>query len=290
MMIYNYLIAGVRLRLESDEPLIENWQTQLFQVTDGSELPDVAVRLHLADDLPAPRGKIYFSSVENILRLDSNTIWMETLDRKDSTPILCAKYGLECQNQVEIWGRRDYLPHTVRSWVLWSAMDLPYHMLLRGILTIHSSSIETEKGAILFTAPSGTGKSTQARIWSECRGAHQLNGDKNCIAVCDGKAMALGTPFSGTSDICADYAMPLRAIVVLEQAPENSAKRLTGLPSIIAVMQNCFGHLTVPGGTDKILAILGEVLRQVPIFRLACTPDERAVIELENALDQEESK
>lgn len=283
MTQYDYMIAGNHLRMITDEPLVQNWQTELF-LCDASE-PDLTVRVHVTEDLPCPSGTKIETGWETRLYLQSDGFWQETINRKDGTALFTARvpqYG-----DPEIWAQRKNLPHTVRSWVLWSAMDLPYLLLQRGVMMLHSASVERNGKAILFVAPSQTGKSTQARLWHQHRGAVQLNGDKNCIAMREGKAFAMGTPFSGTSEICAAYTMPLEAIVILRQAPVNSARRLQGMQAVLPLLENSFGHRTVPGCLNQMMSILSGVAGQVPVFEFSCTPDERAVVTLESVLDQE---
>ncbi len=73
----------------------------------------------------------------------------------------------------------------------------------------------TKYGAVLFTAPSGTGKSTQAELWRKHRGASIINGDCTLIAEDDGVFTAFGFPFSGTSGIFENRKAPIAAVVYL---------------------------------------------------------------------------
>ena len=167
------------------------------------------------------------------------------------------------------------MPYTICTQVLWSAVDLPYTLLQYDTLTIHAAVIRFGSAAILFTAPSGTGKSTQAALWEKYRDAVVVNGDKGAISVHGGEIHAHGLPFCGTSGICSAYDLPVRAIVSLTQAPENTAVRLHGAAALQAVVQNSFGtkSLCFP----KIIDLASAILEKVPVYRLSCTPDERAV-------------
>ena len=142
-------------------------------------------------------------------------------------------------------------------------------------LLLHASFIRWQGSGILFSAPSGTGKSTQAALWEKYRDAVVVNGDKGAISVHGGEIHAHGLPFCGTSGICSAYDLPVRAIVSLTQAPENTAVRLHGAAALQAVVQNSFGtkSLCFP----KIIDLASAILEKVPVYRLSCTPDERAV-------------
>lgn len=176
----------------------------------------------------------------------------------------------------------------VRGDMLLSALDLPYILLSAHRLILHAASIEvklgTERGAILFSAPSGTGKSTQAALWEKHRSAIQLNGDKAAVGCEGGKALAYGFPFCGTSGICSDYKLPILAIVFLRQSPENHIESLRGAAAIRSIMNNAFGHSSLPGYLDRMLGAAAPLLTALPILQLDCTPDERAVELLERTL------
>ena len=64
-------------------------------------------------------------------------------------------------------------------------------------IVIHSSAIELDGNGILFSAPSGTGKSTQANLWREHKGAVVLNGDRPALRTLDGSVYVYGTLWSG---------------------------------------------------------------------------------------------
>ena len=286
LMNYNYVIADTKIQINTERELMENWQAELFHKEYTGEA-DVCVNLKLSEEIPVYEGRLVTTTNETHLYINDQELIQETFDRKDGTPLIVSRYPANKSGDLSVWGNSKYVPHVVRSWVLWSAIDLPYLLLMRNLITVHSASVETDGGVILFIAPSGTGKSTQARLWDYYRGAKQLNGDKNIIGMKENCAYVYGTPFSGTSEICADFALPLKAIVLLSQAPVNTVKRLHGIQAIMAIMNNCFGHASVPGCTDRMLGILGEVLKTVGVYALACTPDEKAVIALENELNKE---
>lgn len=71
-----------------------------------------------------------------------------------------------------------------------------------GGFMLHASAIVVDNKAYLFSAPSGTGKSTHTKLWQECFGdkAIIINDDKPAIRIEEGKCFAYGTPFSGKTD------------------------------------------------------------------------------------------
>jgi hypothetical protein len=166
----------------------------------------------------------------------------------------------------------------------WSSVPLAQLLLPKKVVLMHASYIDINGSAVLFTAPCGTGKSTQAELWRVHRNAEVLNGDKAGIFFKDGKVFAGGLPFCGTSKICKNRKLPLKAIVLLRQGKENRVKRLTGFEALQGVINNIYLDLLAPGERQMCIDFVIELLEKVSVFSLECTPDERAVEELEKVL------
>lgn len=153
-------------------------------------------------------------------------------------------------------------------------------------LPMHASHIQINRRAILFTAPSGVGKSTQAALWQQYRGAKIVNGDKALVFPKSEPVVASGLPYCGTSGICENAVAPLEAIVVLEQGRENRLTRLFGGKAVIRLMTG----VICPGwhGKDReqALSLAIRLAEQVPVLLLQCLPEESAVLCLEKALQK----
>lgn len=152
-----------------------------------------------------------------------------------------------------------------------------HHLLKDGVAILHASYIDIGGEAILFTAPSGTGKSTQAELWRQFAGAEIINGDRAMIRRHDGIWHAYGSPCSGSSGICLNRTLPLRAIVVLEQHSENVIERMTYPSRIRALVSATEVYPWLPEDIDLAFAIAEQVVTQVPVIRLRCRPDQGAV-------------
>ena len=166
---------------------------------------------------------------------------------------------------------------------MWSSLSLAQLLLGKNAFFIHSSFISVDGKAILFSAACGVGKSTQAALWEKHRSAEIINGDKAGVLVENG-VYACGVPFCGTSGICKNKTLPLGAIVLLSQAPENSIKRLSGIEALQGVMKNIYLDLIAPNEQKTVVDLLIELLKTVPVYALSCTADENAVITLEKEL------
>lgn len=151
------------------------------------------------------------------------------------------------------------------------------HASLQSTLLMHASAVAHEGQSIVFTAPSGTGKTTQAELWAKHKGATILNGDKVFLKKEDDGIHAWGSPWKGSSPYAENASAPLRAIVALEQAEENSIRKLEGFE----VLEYVVPHVFFPSWDERceqaVLTFLDQVLGETEVYLLKCRPDEAAV-------------
>lgn len=183
--------------------------------------------------------------------------------------------------------RRDKLPQGITGKQLLHAMDLPHLLTIHDGFLLHAAYIQWEGRAILFTAPSGTGKSTQAQLWCDHMGAELVNGDRAAVRIVDGEVFAFGIPFCGSSQVRRNVKRPLEAIVYLSQAPENSITRLRGVRAFRRVWEGCTVNTWEREDVEKATMTVSEAVSRVPVYHLSCTPDVRAAETLKNIMEVE---
>ena len=163
------------------------------------------------------------------------------------------------------------------------------HLIARNHgFVFHCSYIDRNGKAILFTAPSGTGKSTQADLWAKYRGAEIINGDRAAVRLADGQLLAEGIPFAGSSEYCKNRSLPIGAIVYLAQAPVTTVRRLRGYQAFSKIWEGVSINIWDREDMELVSGVVQKVAEQIPIFHMPCTPDEAAVIALEDALRKQE--
>lgn len=167
-----------------------------------------------------------------------------------------------------------------------TAMELEHQAVSNHGFLFHSAYVRVGEQAILFTGPSGIGKSTQADLWMRLRNAELINGDRSIVRLHQGKAMVYGVPYSGSSRVCHNETLPLQAIVCLSQAPRSKIERLTGLRAFRELWAQCCVNTWNRDDMDQCIQTLMEVIQNVPVYHLACTPDESAVVALETMLKE----
>lgn len=148
----------------------------------------------------------------------------------------------------------------------------------------HCSFIDNGGKAILFTAPSETGKSTQAELWKQHRGAQIINGDRAAVRLYDGVLLAEGIPFAGSSKYCKNRSLPIEAIVYLGQASRTTIRKLQGYEAFAKIWEGICVNTWDKTDMEYVSAVVQKAATEIPVFHLTCTPDESAVTALEEAM------
>ena len=133
----------------------------------------------------------------------------------------------------------------------------------------------------MFSAPSGTGKSTHAGLWIQYlgdAGAKVLNGDKPFLHVPqEGDVVAYGCPWTGKEGWGYNGSAPLAGICILHQAPTCSIERLDPAGAVELIMRQCYVPRESPAGTLAVLGCVDRLLTRVPVWSMGCDISEDAV-------------
>ncbi len=158
-------------------------------------------------------------------------------------------------------------------------------VLLRhnGIL-LHSSIICHGGRGVLFSGPCGIGKSTQAELWHRSFGDKIINGDRTVIRRTEDGFYGGGSPWCGSSGIyCADF-VPLEAIVLLRQGPENVMAPADPKVAFREIYSQCVVHSWDRAFVDCVCDLVGDLVNRVPVYTLSCVPDASAAVLAEEIL------
>lgn len=170
---------------------------------------------------------------------------------------------------------------------IWNYMAFENPLLYYQAFLLHSSFISWQNNGILFTAPSGTGKSTQADLWKKYEDADIYNGDRTIIRKIDGKYYGFGSPYAGSSGIYRNESAPIKAIVVIEQGPDNVIRRLHGREAFLPLFRETLMNTWNKEYMEKMTDLLMDAAYQIPVYHLSCRPDQDAVNTVKNEILQE---
>ena len=160
------------------------------------------------------------------------------------------------------------------------------HAVRRQMIQLHCATIEDQGRGILFLGPSGIGKTTQAERWAEFRGASIINGDVGFVQRTEREYIAWGTPWHGSSPYCLNASVPVKALVVLKQAPENKLRELTGFEKVSEIAGSVFYPTWLEDGMELCTDTLNHLLTDLPVYRLDNRADRESVEILAKELDR----
>lgn len=154
-----------------------------------------------------------------------------------------------------------------------------YLQLLRyGGLMLHSSAVELDGRAYLFSGDSGAGKSTHTGLWQQEFGpAVQIfNDDKPALRYMDGRWYAYGTPWSGKNGINRNRKVPLAGICFMKKAPENRIRRLSQQEAVMYIVKQTLRRFHRAENLDLMLGLVEKLVQTIPVYELENRPEPEA--------------
>ena len=148
-----------------------------------------------------------------------------------------------------------------------------------GGFMLHSSAVALNGKAYLFSAPSGTGKSTHTSRWVSYFGKERaviINDDKPAIREINGEFKVMGTPWSGKTDQNENIAVPIAGIAFLKRGESNSIRRMSVNEAIKNIMWQTV-RPSRPDNMEALLTTLDKFISAVPVYELTCNISDEAV-------------
>ena len=132
---------------------------------------------------------------------------------------------------------------------------------------MHGAVVAVGQSAYMFTAKSGTGKTTHVKKWLDnAPGAYVVNGDKPLIKITDSGAVACGTPWRGKERMGANVMTPLKAIALMERGENNAIREIPFKEAFSFLLQQTHR----PGDPEKMkktLALLSQLNGKVRFYK-----------------------
>ena len=180
-------------------------------------------------------------------------------------------------NKTIVYIDRKYTSEFVNDVMFMSLLSLEKRLRAHNQFILHCSYIIHKGEAILFTGPSGIGKSTQADLWDKYKDIQIINGDRAVLSMDNQKLYASGCSFCGTSEYCENVKSPVRAIVILDQALEN---QIVKLPYKDTVM-HLFKQITINYYNEQFfndaMNFIDAIIEKNNIYHMRCNISRQAV-------------
>lgn len=139
-------------------------------------------------------------------------------------------------------------------------------------LLMHGSVVAVDGQAYLFTAKSGTGKSTHTRLWMQQFGSRavMVNGDKPLLHITGTGVIVYGTPWDGKEHLSTNIACPLKAICILTRSKGNHISPISKKEALPMLCQQVY-RPSAPAPLAKTLVLVNRL--SVPLYRMGCNMD-----------------
>lgn len=273
-----YCFGGVTFAVESTEPIERSKMCEPFRIESGAA--DHTIRLTFSDAIPEPPQGAAQSGPVCRWQEGGARHLLQRYSAPGKTPQFT--YAVTRGTCTDVTFAESYRAGASVRAVL-EAAGLFDIFADTEMLVLHSAYIVTRGGeGILFSGPSGIGKSTQAALWERFAGAQTVNGDRALVRPAEREVG--GVFYAGTSGICHNVTAPLRAVVLLGQAAENRIVRARPQEAFARLLSQCAYYEWDAASAARMTELAAQLVTNVPVWRMDCRADESAVRALEEAM------
>lgn len=145
-------------------------------------------------------------------------------------------------------------------------------------ILFHGAVISVDNQGYLFTASSGTGKTTHMRLWLDLfkNRAKVVNGDKPILICKENGVYAYGTPWNGKECYGDNSSVKLKSIIVLDRDTNNHIEPISKDFAFPYLYKQT--HKTSGNNIAYIMSKLDEISSNVELYHLGCNMDPEAAI------------
>lgn len=231
------------------------------------------------------KNKPIYENVEYKIYEENNKIYRVFYQCDCKKPYACLLISRNDINNYTCYLYPRFTKHRLSISNLFDVMALEYAMIKLDTLILHSSFICYNNIGILFSAPSGTGKSTQADLWKEYKSADIINGDRSFLNKCNGRWVAHGSPYSGSSNIFKNESYDIKSVVLLKQGLQNKIGKANMNEAYKFLIKEITINYWDIDFYNKGIDLLLDLINNTEIYVLECLPNKEAVDLLEETLE-----
>lgn len=270
MQVKKYDFCGCRVEIKHSKPILQKNNYNLFSA--DFENADFSVEVTETDVLPEKTG-------ERLYKGELNEVYSDGKQKKTYSAFPVGEEQIGVDYACRINDDKLYLSfkHETNEFVVFEGLRLPELLLSKGIGILHCSFIEADGQAVLFAGDKQVGKSTQAGLWEKYAKAQVINGDRAGLFVENGTVMAGGVPYCGTSGICKNKKMPLKAVICLSKGSENKLEKLSPMEAFMFLLGKFAYNTWDSSDVNTVTDLLAFVVENVPVYSYSCVKDESAV-------------
>lgn len=256
-----------------------------------TEKPSHVFELVLTDRLPQPQGKqithradldVYEAAGS---RSEGGEVREVRLLRFVGAPMAYGYYEEKDEHYSRSFLQRDFVMYSQIDTVFYSLFALERHLLGEKGLILHCSMLRVGAEVLLFSGPSGVGKSTHADLWrSHFADTEVINGDRALLQWESGHLIAHSWCVSGSSKICINQSFPVRGIIFLQQEAENGGVLLRGLGAVKRIISQITVNNWNPQAVECAWELAERITQEIPVYDYGCNMEPEAVTALRQLL------
>jgi hypothetical protein len=243
--------------------------SQNWRVRPLSEVPEIAGELLLFGS----QLDVYRCSGDYMLRFPSNhhlALCMLSFDGKEAVFYYDGSTQQEAVDELFYGFRAAFF----------------YLAALHGKYALHSASNYYQEKAWLYSASSGTGKTTHVKLWEKLYAVPVLNGDLNLLGMENDEVFVYGIPWCGTSGVYTTKKYPLGGIILLKRGTENRVCKLPQDERQLYTAQRMISPAWTEKQVDDSLLFAEKLSDRIPIRRLYCTQEPSAAAVMKEYIDK----
>ncbi len=273
-------VAGISMSVKAENADFVGERFSAY-VSPDLQPPVMEITSRLNEEIQLPEGKLLCQSKSGqVWQLSDGRLCRCETDKNTGKVTLCVKYTPDFL-QVEIEFNPPYAQWVQDYEFVYIGTAFANRLETLGGSTLHGSSISYKGEGVVFSAPSGTGKSTHTALWKKCFGddVEHINDDRPAIRIEGETPMIYGTPWSGKTALNNPLSVPLRAIVFIERGEQNAVTKMDFTESMLLLGGQIGKPYYDAGLGGKVVDLMVELTKRVPIYRLTCNmKDEAAFI------------
>lgn len=203
-----------------------------------------------------------YSGDENAIAIEINTADMQKMFNEDGSFPMDYYESLQIEKQIS-----EYLLENANG------------------IIFHCTSFMVGDKAFAFTAPSGTGKSTHARMWRETYGDKvvMIDDDKPFIRMIDGEFYIYGTPWNGKHHLGNNIKGKLDSIVLLTRGKENKIYNITPEEMLIFFINQTLRPESETN-YDNLFGLIDKLFQKVNLYKLECLANSQSAVTVHDLL------
>ena len=243
--------------------------SQNWRVRSLSEVPEIAGELLLFGS----QLDVYRCSGDYMLRFPSNhhlALCMLSFDGKEAVFYYDGSTQQEAVDELFYGFRAAFF----------------YLAALHGKYALHSASNYYQEKAWLYSASSGTGKTTHVKLWEKLYAVPVLNGDLNLLGMEKDEVFVYGIPWCGTSGVYTTKKYPLGGIILLKRGTENRVCKLPQDERQLYTAQRMISPAWTEKQVDDSLLFAEKLSDRIPIRQLYCTQEPSAAAVMKEYIDK----